>query len=185
MPRGLRRYYHLKHLHFITCSCYRRSSALGEPSDRTVFVRLLGRVRARYRFALLGYVVMPEHFHLLMSEPARGDPSTVMQVLKQLVSRDFLQRLRSAPANSGAAKLLSELEVPELPGRHQFWQRRFYDFNVWSEKKKLEKLEYMHMNPVERGLVAHPAEWPWSSYRFYALGETRMLAMNRWPPSDS
>lgn len=60
----------------------------------------------------------------------------------------------------------------------QFWQRRFYDFNVWSEKKKLEKLEYMHMNPVERGLVKQPADWPWSSYRFYALGDTRMLAMN-------
>ena len=182
MPRGLHRYYHLKHLHFITCSCYRRCPALSDASDCAVFVQILGRVRARYQFALLGYVVMPEHFHLLMSEPARGDPSTVMQVLKQLVSREILRRLRSARTDPGAAKLLSELEAPGRPGRHQFWQRRFYDFNVWSEKKKLEKLEYMHMNPVERGLVRHPAEWPWGSYRFYALGETRVLAMDRWPP---
>ena len=85
-------------------------------------------------------------------------------------------------SSAGAAKLLSELEAPGRPGRHHFWQRRFYDFDVWSEKKKLEKREYMHMNPVERGLVRYPAEWPWSSYRFYSLGETRVLAMDRWPP---
>jgi hypothetical protein len=52
-----------------------------------------------------------------------------------------------------------------------FWQRRFYDFNVWSEKKFKEKLEYMHANPVKRGLVLHPKDWPWSSWRHYALGE--------------
>lgn len=47
------------------------------------------------------------------------------------------------------------------------WQRRFYDFNVWSRKKKIEKLAYMHMNPVKRGLVARPDHWIWSSCQFY------------------
>ena len=50
----------------------------------------------------------------------------------------------------------------------RFWQRRFYDFNVWSHKKRREKLEYMHSNPVKRGLVRRPQDWPWSSYAFYA-----------------
>jgi len=54
----------------------------------------------------------------------------------------------------------------ELPAR--FWQRRFLDFNVWSLKKRVEKLEYMHMNPVKRGLVTHPKDWPWSSFSFYS-----------------
>jgi putative transposase len=45
-----------------------------------------------------------------------------------------------------------------------FWQRRFYDFNVYSRKKLREKLEYMHANPVVRKLVTHPREWPWSSW---------------------
>jgi putative transposase len=49
----------------------------------------------------------------------------------------------------------------------QFWQRRFYDFNVWSSKKIREKLEYMHANPVKRRLVRHPKDWPWSSYLSY------------------
>jgi putative transposase len=55
--------------------------------------------------------------------------------------------------------------VEELP---QFWQPRFYDFNVYSQKKKKEKLEYLHANPVTRGLVQHPKDWPWSSFLFYA-----------------
>ena len=49
-----------------------------------------------------------------------------------------------------------------------FWQRRFYDFNVWSEKKRREKLQYMHANPVQRKLVEHPRDWPWSSWAHYA-----------------
>jgi putative transposase len=60
-------------------------------------------------------------------------------------------------------------------GTHRrFWQRRFYDFNVWSRKKRTEKLNYMHMNPVKRGLVANAKLWPWSSYRFYQYGEQNL-----------
>lgn len=55
--------------------------------------------------------------------------------------------------------------TPPLP---RFWQRRFYDFNVWSHKKRREKLDYLHFNPVKRGLVRHARDWPWSSYAFYA-----------------
>jgi hypothetical protein len=50
----------------------------------------------------------------------------------------------------------------------RFWQRRFYDFNVWSVRKKNEKMNYMHFNPVKRGLVKDPQDWPWSSHCFYA-----------------
>ena len=59
------------------------------------------------------------------------------------------------------------------------WQRRFYDFNVWSYKKKLEKLKYMHFNPVKRGLVKDPKDWPWSSYSFYE-GRTDGLLKMDW-----
>ncbi len=93
MPKRLKRYYGAGHLHFITCSCYQRRALLGRARTRNLFVRLLGEVRDRYRFSLVGYVVMPDHIHLLMSEPAVGTPSVVMQVLKQRVSR----RLRKSP----------------------------------------------------------------------------------------
>ena len=60
------------------------------------------------------------------------------------------------------------------------WQKRFYDFNVWTEKKRVEKLRYMHRNPVKRGLVASPELWRWSSFRAYLLGETGSVSVNDW-----
>lgn len=70
MPTGLKRRYGQGHLHFITCSCYRRLPLLRSVRVRNIFVQILGEVRDRYGFALVGYVVMPEHIHLLISEPA-------------------------------------------------------------------------------------------------------------------
>jgi REP-associated tyrosine transposase len=113
-------------------------------------VKLLDEVRGRYGFALTGYVVMPEHVHMLLSEPVKGTPSTLMQVLKQRVSR------------------LSNRVGPSGERLERFWEERFYDFNVWSQQKITEKLQYMHLNPVKRGLVLHPEEWVWSSFSFYS-----------------
>jgi putative transposase len=89
-----------------------------------------------------------EHVHLLLSEPERGDLAVVLQMLKQIVSQKLNERATIS-----------------------FWQRRYHDFNVWRESKLTEKLEYMHQNPVRRGLVAHPEDWKWSSARHYATGE--------------
>ena len=69
--------------------------------------------------------------------------------------------------------ILHRLEM--LP---RFWQPRFYDFNVYSHKKKKEKLEYMHANPVVRGLVRHPKDWPWSSFSFYAEEEAGLAEID-------
>jgi putative transposase len=60
------------------------------------------------------------------------------------------------------------------------WQRRFYDFNVWTARKRIEKLRYMHRNPVARGLVQEPEQWRWSSYRSYAFGEEGAVRINQW-----
>jgi len=125
MKPRLRRRYGLGQLHFITCSCYRRMPLLGTERARHLFLKILGEVRERYDFALLGYVVMPEHIHLLISEPNVGNPSVVMQVLKQRVSRAMHRRRRRTRSEQ---KWLWE----EAPVRkyQPFWQRRFYDFNV-------------------------------------------------------
>jgi putative transposase len=173
MPAGLSRRYGQGHLHFITCSCYRRLPLLGSVHSRNIFVQILGEVRDRYGFLLVGYVVMPNHVHLLISEPAKGTPSTVMQVLKQRASRRLRRRRR---VRAGQLELGCE-GGEELPAR--FWQRRFFDFNVWSLKKRVEKLEYMHMNPVKRGLVAHPKEWLWSSFSFYSKMKLGLIRIDR------
>lgn len=149
MPERLKRIYGLHHLHFITFSCYQRRPLLASAESRNILVDGLDQVRNEYNFKLVGYVVMPEHVHLLISEPNRCDPSTVLKMLKQRTSH----------------KLRHELGVGDRSS--PFWQHRFYDFNVWSHKKKTEKLAYMHANPLKRRLVEDPKDWPWSSYSFY------------------
>ncbi len=91
---------------------------------------------------------MPEHVHLLVNEPERGTLAQAMQSLKQSVARRLALRATDP-----------------------FWQARYYDFNVWSERKFVKKLRYIHRNPVARGLVARPEDWTWSSFRHYLNGE--------------
>jgi putative transposase len=117
-------------------------------------------------------VVMPEHVHLLMSEPERGNPSKALQALKQKVSR----ALRRQPKRN-VAQLAFAFEAEPEKAR-AFWQRRFYDFNVWSAKKVFEKLEYMHENPVKRGLVRQAKDWPWSSWSHYAKRGRGMMEVD-------
>ena len=162
MAHKLFRHYGHGHLHFITFTCYQRLPLLRSARARNVLVQILGEVRDRFGFSLVGYVVMPEHIHLLVGEPARGTPSTVIQVLKQSVSRR-LRRKRKADRRQMPLNFQDgEAALP------RFWQRRFYDFNVWSLKKRVEKLHYMHMNPLKRKLVNHPKDWPWGSFANYA-----------------
>src|SRR5208282_1787469 len=97
MPKGLKRYYGRGDLHFLTFSCYRRLPLLGTVRARNVFVDALGKIRERYRFLLVGYVVMPEHVHLLISEGPKCTPSLVLKVLKQRVSRDLRKKRRRVP----------------------------------------------------------------------------------------
>jgi putative transposase len=171
MPRGLHRTYGAHHLHFITCSCYQRLPFLRTPRSRDRFLSILEQTRERYRFVVVGDVVMPEHIHLLMTEPEVGTPSTVMQVLKQRTARALLPKKRRSDARQRRLFGGTSLRTP-------FWQARFYDFNVWTTKKRVEKLRYIHRNPVKRGLAESPEEWGWSSYRFYLLGEAGPVRVN-------
>jgi putative transposase len=169
MPKGLRRYYGTGDLHFITCSCYQRKPWLDTAPRRDLFLKCLEEVRRQHRFVVLGYVIMPEHFHLLMSEPQLGDPSTAMQSVKQrFAQRVIPRRRRRNPAER------SQPEPQPMP----VWQPRFYDLNVWTERKRIEKLRYMHRNPVKRGLVDEPGQWPWSSFRYHQYRETGLVGVN-------
>jgi putative transposase len=144
MPAGLHRTYGAHHLHFITCSCYRRLSLFRSEKARDRLLSILEQTRQRYRFVVVGYVVMPEHMHLLLTEPEVGSPSTVMQVVKQRTAQALLpKRKRRDPRQR-------ELFAEET--RRAFWQARFYDFNVWTTKKRVD----MHRNPVKCGLVDAP-----------------------------
>src|SRR5215472_16347390 len=173
MRNPLKRHYGQGDLHFVTFSCYQRRTLLGTGRARERFLKILDQVRARHGFRVIGYVVMPEHVHLLLTEPLKGNPSKVIQVLKQRVSA----ALRKGRNKSSLGQLTLRFPETREDEKH-FWQRRFYAFNVWSEKKLWEKLNYMHRNPVQRKLVRHPKEWPWSSWSHYEKREEGLLRID-------
>ena len=144
MTKGLHRYQHAGDLHFITFSCYQRRPYFDHVSARDRFESALERMRTRYWFVVIGYVVMPEHVHILINEPKVGTLAGAIQALK--------------------------LSVAVRERQRPFWQPRYHDFNVFSSAKRTEKLRYLHRNPVKRGLVAKPEDWAWSSFRHYAAG---------------
>ena len=181
MTEGLHRFYGGNDLHFLTFSCCRRQPLFRNEAHCDLFLKILDRVRGRYRLVVLGYVVMPEHVHLLVSEPQRETLSTAIQALK-------LGVVRSMQCSSGSVVVAPRSRkigetwgtpvsgTPVHPDR--FWQARFYDFNVWTERKRIEKLRYTHRNPVERGLVSSPEQWRWSSFRWYLCGEVGPVRIN-------
>ena len=141
MPFGLERRQQEGDNHFLTFSCYHRLPYLNNPTARDLFLSSLEQTRKRYRLRIFGYVVMPEHVHLLLSEPESEPLAKAIQSLKVSVSKQSTQR--------------------------PFWQVRYHDFNVLTHNKHVEKLNYMHQNPVTRGLVREPEQWQWSSHRHH------------------
>ena len=158
MPWGLTRFHHSGQSHFVTFCCYHRHRLFTTDASCRVFESALERVRRSYRLYVYGYVVMPEHVHLLLSEPQRDTLADALKSLKQGVSRRLIGSLPLKPKTglSGA---------PE-----HFWQKRYYDFNIRNYAQFVEKLRYIHRNPVKQGLCDRPEDWHWSSFRHYATG---------------
>jgi len=146
MPLGLRRFQESGQVHFITFCCYRRRGSFIDAAARYTFQVALERVRKSFGMCIYGYVVMPEHVHLLLGEPKHAKLSDAIKSLKQGVSRRL------------------------IGGAEHFWQKRYYDFNIRDTPQHVEKLRYIHRNPVQRGLCERPEDWEWSSFRQYATG---------------
>jgi putative transposase len=158
MPWGLKRFQEAGQVYFLTFSCYHRQAKLVESRACATFVDALERVRQSYQLCVYGYVVMPEHVHLLVNEPECSNLAQALKSLKQGVARQLALR-----------------------ADEPFWQARYHDFNVWSERKFVEKLRYIHRNPVKRGLVARPEDWRWSSFLHDATGEVSVVEIeSQW-----
>jgi putative transposase len=176
MPWGLKRYQQTGDVHFITFSCHRRAPLLESAQARDTFVITLEKVRRWYGFYVTGFVVMPEHVHLLLSEPERSNLAVALQMLKQVVSQTLSDHGEPAHTSRhtkpGAPSFSRSVREGGASKHHDpFWQPRYYDFNIYRQQKLMEKLDYMHLNPVRRGLVAVPEDWTWSSARHYATGD--------------
>ena len=177
MPSGLRRFHQSRQSHFLTFSCYRREPRFCSAAMYDLFVRTLEDTRVRFSLRVYGYVVMPEHVHLLWSEPDRSTLADAMHFLKL----SFSKRVRRVMAPLVRARS----RCAKLGNGDPFWQKRYYDRNVRDAEEFRRHLRYIHRNPVKRGLVSDPADWPWSSFRHYALRQTGVVEIeSEWTARD-
>jgi putative transposase len=153
MPTGLVRLQQTGHSHFITFTCYRRREHLTSSHACSAVLHALENTRQRYELRVYGFVLMPEHVHLLLSEPERGTLARALQSLK-----------------SASARTARDVPTGKTGACAPFWQTRYYDRYMRDYDEFSEKLRYIHRNPVKRGLCSSPEQWPWSSFRHYFTG---------------
>ena len=166
MPRGLRRYHESGLSHFVTFSCHHRQPNFNRADIYDLFPECLERMRRRFDLCVYGYVVMPEHVHLLLSEPEIGSLADALHYLKLSFTKRLALRGGCKPSGS-------------------FWQKRYYDRNVRNWQEFAVKLRYLHRNPVKRGLVKEAAQWKWSSFRHYAFREAGVVEIeSEWTVRD-
>ena len=151
-----------RHAHFITFSCYKRRRLLDVDRSKRIVLGVLNSQLVRKEGRCVGFVVMPNHVHALVWFPADNQISEFLKQWKRLSSLQIKRLLRTGLASYGRTI------DPDEP----VWQAGFYDFNIYSPRKLREKLNYMHQNPVARGLVARATDWAWSSARYYELGRS-------------
>jgi putative transposase len=147
MPRIREAVYGKGHFHLITCTCYQKLPKLAEEKHRDVFVRLMEELRVKFRFAVVGYVVMPDHFSLLMREPEIDTAANAVEMLRARYRRRYNSSARSD---------------------EQVWENRWSDTHIVGVAAVASTLASMHAQPVKSGLAESPEEWKWSSARAYA-----------------
>lgn len=165
-------------IRFVTFSTYRRTPLLTvEPTVAEKFLEQLGVVRRQAACAMYGYVVMPEHVHLML-RPSATPIAQVLHALKSRVARAQLHAWRTSEPTQLASMVASN-------GSARLWQRGGgFDRNVRTLDEFCREIRYMHENPVRRGLVREAHEWPWSSVHWWMGDTTRSISCDPPPSAD-
>ncbi|MCX5690472.1 MAG: transposase [Planctomycetota bacterium] len=148
-------------IRFITFSCEHRLKLLANPKIADLFVESMAQARSRHGFRLYGWVVMPEHIHMLAAGTDDATLESALESLKKSVATRVIRRRRLL-----RAPILQRLIRPN--GLARFWLKGGgFDHNIRREGSFAKDVFYMHYNPVNRGLVVNPQEWPWSSVHWW------------------
>ncbi len=175
MPK-LRHYNNLGTTRFITFSCYHRYKLLNDDKIKQIFIDQLNSIRKEYEIKIYGYVIMPEHVHLVLHPPDNLELGKIIGYLKGLTAKAALDYLRSRKSD-----VLEKLQiVRESELQVAFWQKRCYDHNCRTSQTTREKIEYCHKNPVKEGLAQSQEDWRWSSYNWYMGAENIPLIMDEF-----
>ena len=164
--KGLKRFHTPGDIHELTFSCYGRRPLLADETTCRLLCQSVDRAINRHRHRLIAFVFMPEHVHLWVL------PTTIecdIGALLFAIKRPFSHRVKQHYEATDCC-LRSELVVREREGKSafRFWQEgASYDRNLFEPKSVLAAIDYIHLNPVRRGLVTRARDWKWSSCRWY------------------
>lgn len=157
-----------KNCFFVTTTCTNRMHLLTEDINKEIICNSITFVNAKYKSSLLGYVIMPNHIHLILYFKEQNRLSDWMRDMKKFTAT----KIRQTIENSGNASTLEKLRINQTGRVFKIWQARFDD--VYLEDKRLleTKLDYIHLNPLQEqwNLVKLPQEYRYSSAVFYETG---------------
>ena len=151
--------------HYVTTVCFKRTPIFHNEFACDLFIHALKQTREHSKFKLTGYVIMPDHVHLILN-PVNRDISVIMRRLKSTSARLILDWLRET--GSATSLRMLELNRPQRKSHtHALWQKEFSSIDLFTPRFIQQKLNYIHLNPVRAKLCTHPAAWKWSSFRSY------------------
>ena len=175
---GLPRFHIKGHIYYITTVLYNRLPVFTRPSFIIPLYDSLNFYRYRQDFKLLGYVIMPDHIHLMIWPHGESTVSDIMRDYKEFTSKRIIRQAEVEGIDEWVAAFR---RAGQETGRskNKVWQDSYWDENVFTERFLRQKLNYMHRNPVRAGLVERPGDYPYSSYRNYQLGEEWLIEIDR------
>jgi putative transposase len=171
------------HAHELTFSCHDRLPLLSKDRSRQWLIDSLRTARQRHGFSLWAYVIMPEHVHVLLLPADTSTIESILQSIKLGVSRRAMSFLRTHDAG-----WMQRLKVvrPSGEAEYRFWEQGGgYDRNIIEPATAWNAVDYIHHNPVRRGLARSITDWPWSSARWYKGLSDVLLPMDGTPPDPS
>lgn len=178
-PNGgyCRREQDMNKLHYITSVTNNRVPVFRSDEICRIFIEQMKELKKRFPFKLIGYVLMPDHFHMIVDIHG-GEVEKFLLRLRGMSARKIIDWLK----DRGYFESLLKLKLPAIrKGNYQYavWQPKPLVIDLFSPKFVRQKLDYIHMNPVRAGLCSHPADWKWSSYNAYA-GKESPIEIDRW-----
>ena len=166
------------HVYYITTVVYNRLPIFARPSFVIPLIDSLNFYRYKRTFKLMGYVIMPDHIHLLIWPFGQSPMNDIMRDFKKFTA---VRIIRQADVEARADWLTAFATAGAETNRsdNKVWQDSYWDSNVYSDRYLRQKLNYMHRNPLRASLVEQPEDYPYSSYRNYMMGDDSLIEIDR------
>jgi len=173
-------------VHFVTVNTIEKLNLFTDTKCREVFIQVLDELRNELKYKLLGYVIMLNHIHLLIQLRVGSDSFEKKRVGSDSFEPNKPEANSFEPTRSDISYVVKRIKEASARKRNtylkrsgKFWQKGFYDFNIYSEEKFVQKLNYIHNNPVQAGLINNPKDWLYPSFQNYYSDNESVIKIDR------